>query len=305
MPWQVAVSALLMFMIAYPRMGHADWVYESYKDSTDNGNYLTEADEKTLFDLQQSESPGPSGRGMGGMVSAAGEVTFSYGSSRPVIVCAVLELCDIALEGGEVINSVQIGDSARWHVSTAASGNEGGRVQHLIVKPLDNGLKTSMVVATDRRTYHLRLKSTFDDYMPLVKFVYPGQELSDMNRQLEDYRKKNSKKGGTGKPSGGVEASKLRFDYELEGDDEIMPVRVYHDGQKTYIDMKDNIYARKTPALLIVSKRGGWFSSDREHVANYRMQGNRYIIDGVLQEAKLILGEEGENYSVEIHLKGT
>lgn len=292
-----------LFVLLFAPTALADWAYENYKDVQNNGNYLTDSDEKTLFELQKSEKSGVDGMGLNGMVSAAGEVTFAYGSSRPVIVCAVLELCDIAFEEGEIISSVQIGDSARWKVSSALSGVNEDSIQHLIIKPLDNGLKTSMVVATNKRTYHLRLKSTFDDFMPLVKFIYPDQDLDNINNNFIKHQKDKLTSSIKNNSGEGVDANKLKFDYEFEGDDEIMPIRVYHDGKKTYIDMKENLYARKTPALLIVSKKGGWFSSDREHVANYRIQNNRYIIDGVLQEAKLILGEDGENYSVEIRLK--
>lgn len=303
-PVRAAAAAILLTAMTAVR---ADLAYDNYRESFDNGDYLSADDDQTMAALERSERPGGDGQGLGGMVSGAGVVTFSYGSSRPVVVCALLELCDIALEGGEDINSVQIGDSARWQVSTAVSGTESGRVQHLIIKPLDSGLRTSMIIATDRRTYHLQLKSTFDRFMPQVTFVYPGQELESLNAGFARHqgggtRRSPSAAAGRGRAQ---EAERLQFDYEWDGDDEIMPERVYHDGQKTYIDMKPGLTARRTPALLIISRRGGLFAKDREHVANYRMQGSRYIVDGVLQEAKLILGEHGENYCVEISYKGS
>ena len=44
---------------------------------------------------------------------------------------------------------------------------------HLIIKPLDEGLKTSLVVTTTKRTYHLLLQSSFDRFMHYVTFNYP------------------------------------------------------------------------------------------------------------------------------------
>ncbi|MBR4738004.1 MAG: TrbG/VirB9 family P-type conjugative transfer protein, partial [Rhodocyclaceae bacterium] len=87
-----------------------------------------------------------------------GEVIFVFGAPATV-VCAVLQICDVALQEGEQVNSINLGDTARWMVEPAITGRGANEVQHLIIKPLDIGLETSMVVTTNRRTYHMRLKS--------------------------------------------------------------------------------------------------------------------------------------------------
>jgi type IV secretory pathway VirB9-like protein len=51
-------------------------------------------------------------------------------------------------------------------------------VQHLIIKPLDVGLETSMVVTTNRRSYHLKLRSHRSQYMPQVAFTYPEEAMA-------------------------------------------------------------------------------------------------------------------------------
>ncbi|EHF5883827.1 P-type conjugative transfer protein TrbG, partial [Campylobacter coli] len=66
-----------------------------------------------------------------------GEVIFLFGESMPSIVTAPLRLTDIALEPGEVIKDVQIGDSIRWAVSLSISGEEPYLISHIIVKPTD------------------------------------------------------------------------------------------------------------------------------------------------------------------------
>src|SRR5690606_7036773 len=81
------------------------------------------------------------------------------------------------LQPGEQVNSIHLGDQARWLIEPAVTGQGSAEVQHLIVKPLDVGLETSLVVTTNRRTYHMRLRSHRRDFMPRVSFNYPEDAL--------------------------------------------------------------------------------------------------------------------------------
>ena len=120
----------------------ADSAYDDYFMEQNGNDFLTDEDLKALEDLQKAERTGVDGLGLQGSVSKPGEMVFTFGASRPTIVCAVLELCDIALEKGEKINTVQIGDAARWLVDSAVSGTGNDEVQHLVVKPLWSLLRT-------------------------------------------------------------------------------------------------------------------------------------------------------------------
>ena len=109
------------------------------------------------------------------MVSQAGtsgSVIFRYNESYPSIVCAILQVTDIELQPGEVVTQVNVGDTTRWSVESAVSGSGSEQTQHLIVKPRDIGLTTSLVVTTDHRTYHLMLVSDEKEFMHSVRFVY-------------------------------------------------------------------------------------------------------------------------------------
>jgi type IV secretion system protein VirB9 len=47
----------------------------------------------------------------------------------------------------------------------------------------------------------------------------------------------------------------------------------------------------EAPILLVVRKEGGWFSGEDETVTvNYRVHGDRYIVDSVFNKALLIAG---------------
>ncbi|WP_163590498.1 TrbG/VirB9 family P-type conjugative transfer protein, partial [Klebsiella variicola] len=86
---------------------------------------------------------------------------------------AVLQICDVQLQPGENINSVNVGDSARWMIEPAISNSGPNETQHLIIKPLDANLNTTLIVTTDRRTYHIRLVSHRTQFMSRVAFTYP------------------------------------------------------------------------------------------------------------------------------------
>ena len=102
-----------------------------------------------------------------------GAIQFLYGAVQPSIVCAVMQVTDIELQPGEQINNINIGDSARWLVEPAVTGAGVAEVQHIVIKPMDVGLETSLMVTTNRRTYHFRLKSHKTQYMPKISFIYP------------------------------------------------------------------------------------------------------------------------------------
>ena len=256
-------------------------------------------DLKVLEDLHKADRIGVDGQGLQGSVAKPGEIVFTFGTSRPTVVCAVLELCDIALEKGEKVNTVQIGDAARWLVDSAVSGSGDNEVQHLVVKPLDNALRTSMIITTDKRTYHLRLKSSISDFMPQIRFIYPEDTLSKLNKIKERKQKDEERNviAGTG-----VNINDLNFNYEIEGNDKIKPTRIYHDGQKTYIEFPEKAVYAPLPALVIVNKIN-FFSEDDLQIANYRVVKNRYIVDGVIERARLILGENDDALTVDIIYK--
>ena len=56
-----------------------------------------------------------------------GEVRFLYGATLPTVVCAPLQVCDLALQPGEIVNSVNVGDKVRWNISPGISGSAEGQ----------------------------------------------------------------------------------------------------------------------------------------------------------------------------------
>lgn len=216
-----------------------------------------------------------------------GMVRFVYGVQRITVVCAVLQVCDIELQAGEQVNNLNVGDT-RFSVEPAVSGSGPAEVQHLVVKPLDVGLETSLIVTTNRRTYHIRLRSDRTDYMPRVGFTYLDDAMAkwDAMRMREVKLKHEETLPGTQE-----DVRDLSFDYEVKGAAAWKPVRVYSDGARTVIQMPASMNQTEAPVLLVVRKEGGWLGGDDETVTvNYRVQGDRYIVDNVFQKAILIAG---------------
>lgn len=217
-------------------------------------------------------------RGSRGLVTkgADGKVIFLYGEVQPSVVCSPLQVCDIELQGGEVVRDVLVGDTVRWKVEPATSGAAGGQAIHLIVKPSEPGLVTSMVVTTSRRTYHIQLKSHATQYMARVGFDYPedvSAKLADINARLE----------ASTIPGAGVPAEQLNFSYSVSGRAGWRPTRVYSDGLKTYIQFPRSISGQDAPVLFVTS--GG-----QNRIVNYRMKNDMMVVDYHIDRAVLVSG---------------
>lgn len=225
-----------------------------------------------------------------------GTVTFAFGASLPSVVCSPLYVCDIRLQAGEVVNQMDIGDGIRWKVTPASSGAGPHLTTHLMVKPVDVGLSTNVVVNTDRRTYTIRLVSDKKKWMPAVAFHYPEDAqaawAAHMQRQAEQRHRQELP--GTG----GANIAALDFGFAVDGDAPWRPMRVYSDGIKTYIQFPPTVKHDEAPALVAIGP------GDAEQLVNYRMVGDRYVVDKVLTRAALISGVGGDQLKVTIDRDG-
>lgn len=213
-----------------------------------------------------------------------GSVVFRFGSVLPSVVCAPLYVCVIELEPGEWVNNngVHLGDKVRWKVEPALSGEGANARTNLVIKTTDTGLTTNMLVVTNRRAYKIKLVSRKDDWMPSVSFSYPEDEAAAW-AALESQRQQHE--AATVMPETGQSLDALDFAYSIDGDKPVWrPVRVYSDGVKTYVQFPASMAADEAPALVALGDK------DREQLVNYRVSGDRYVVDKVLQRALLVVG---------------
>ena len=228
-----------------------------------------------------------SARGMKPTQGPDGSINYLFGVSQPSIVCAVMQICDVQLQAGERVQGLHLGDTARWSVEPAVTGSGATEVIHVIIKPHDVGLDTTLIITTDRRTYHLRLRSHRTDFMPKVTFTYPEIALDKWSaiKQRETAHRVSHTIPETKEYLGDLD-----FAYEIDGTAKWKPVRIYNDGRKTIIQMPATIQQTEAPTLLVVRENKAVFSKDEEVLVNYRVQGDRYIVDSVFDRAILIAG---------------
>ncbi len=228
------------------------------------------------------------------VVGPDGSIEFLFGAEQPSVVCAVMQITDIELERGENITSVNLGDSVRWQVQPAVSG---GDVTHILVRPKQVGLETSMVVTTDRRTYHVRLRSHRSEYMPRVKFFYIEDAL---NKWAAIKTNAAAKREAATIPETNEYLGDLDFEYSVTGKASWKPVRVYNDGTKTILEMPDTLRQKEAPTLLVVRREGRILKKNEQVMVNYRVQRGRYIVDAVFDQAVLVVGVGGNQERVVI-----
>lgn len=220
-----------------------------------------------------------------------GAVTFVYGAEMPSVICAPLFICDVTLQRGEQVTDLNIGDAIRWKVAPAISGKDAEQVTHIIIKPTEPGLRTNLLVTTDRRFYDLQLVSTAKEWMPRISFAYPDDVLARWaayQAQVRREEKKNTLPDGH-------KIVDLDFDYVLSGDQpRWLPLRVYSDGVKTYVQFPDTMKHEESPILVALGPGGA------EQIVNYRIAGDRYVVDKVLTHAALLSGVGAHQERVEI-----
>ncbi len=220
------------------------------------------------------------------IIGPDGSVTYYFGVSQPVLICAPLEVCIIKLQPGETVTAIHAGDTTRWLISPALVGTPNGESQtHIVVKPTQVGLVTTLYVGTDRRSYNIKLKSSRTEFIPFLAFNYPLEldAVWTKYRDKVDEQKKRETIATTSQKDL-KEISKLDFEYSIQGDAKWRPVRVYNDGEKTIIQMPTTMKQTEAPTLLVVDQRGN------EQLVNYRLQEDRFIVDQVFGKAALIAG---------------
>lgn len=222
------------------------------------------------------------------VAGTGGRIVHLFGADHPSVVCSPVQVTDIELEPGEMVtpSGLHYGDTVRWSIQPAISGPLANPTTHLIIKPIAAGLNTSLVCATDRRTYHIRLVSADKDWMPYVSFAYPENERAQWlayQQHQKQQREESTIHNATG-PGTTATIGELDFEYKIEGNAPWAPVRVYNDGTKTVIQMPRAMQQTEAPALLVVG------SDKKEQLVNYRLHGDRFIVDQIFAKAVLIAG---------------
>lgn len=185
---------------------------------------------------------------------------------------------DIILQPGEKLTSVSAGDTVRWVIGDTTSGSGEDARTHVLVKPFEPGLKTNLVITTDRRAYHLQLESTENTAMAAVSWTYSADQIMAI-------RRRNAEAEAASPVASNVALENIRFRYAISGDNPPWrPVRAFDDGRKVYIEFPRRIDQGEAPPLFVVGANGG------NQLVNYRLRGNYYVVDRLFAAAELRLG---------------
>lgn len=207
------------------------------------------------------------------------------------IYAAPGQVTDIALQPGEQLvgsGPVAAGDTVRWIIGDTQSGAGDQQQVHILVKPTRPDLQTNLVINSDRRTYHLELRSTEKTYMASVSWQYPQDQLIALRRQ-------NAQASAAQPVAVGVDIQKLTFRYRIEGDAAPWrPLRAFDDGAKVYIEFPSGIGHGEMPPLFVIGPSGG------SELVNYRARQNYYVVDRLFAAAELRLGDKTSEKRVRI-----
>ena len=224
-----------------------------------------------------------------------GTLVFPYGASMPFLIAMPLYPAKISFEPSETIVDYHIGDAARWKLSPGISGTPPNQVHHIILKPVDSGLRTALIVNTNKRSYYIHLISRKKNLIPNISFSYPESEdpkwqaFRDALHQQQRHAPltQNDRNSTT-----------LDFEYKINGNAPFKPLRVYNNGHQTIIQMPKNIATQDAPSLLVLTP------DHQRKIVNYRIKKERYIVDELFQKAILISGIGDTQQIITIRKKG-
>ena len=218
-----------------------------------------------------------------------GLVIYPYEETKIFPVYAKTEtLTDITLEPGEtVLEKPFLSETKKWEVGGGVAKVNGLDTQHIFLKPWVAGLETTLIIITDRRTYHINLTSYSNTYMAMVKWNYFNSLPQNFGASVAALTSVQS-----GTPKNGIikkeESSNFAFvDPRLLSDNYKvsynvfsfwfkkpvwLPEKVYDDGEKTYIVFPLKTLQMTMPAVF--AKNG--------EIVNTRQAENMVIIDKLI-----------------------
>ena len=195
---------------------------------------------------------------------------------------APLRVTTLTLGVGETLVSKAAGDTVRWQIGETTSGDGGSQRTHVLLKPLQRGLETNLVLTTNRRVYFIDLKSgdasgfnaaiAWDTGSTDAPIIEPVVETSEI--RVSD---------PVAMPEGPIDA---RYRIEPQGRRaRWTPASVFNDGQRTFIAFDPDLQIDEAPALFVIAADG------ETQMVNYRQAGGLFIVDRVFDRAELRLGD--------------
>ena len=216
--------------------------------------------------------------------TAAGITTiYEFNDDKVYIVYAGMGLVtDVQLAPGERVIDANGGDTARWTLTRTSSGVGPDTRTHIVLRPKYSGIRTNLLLTTDRRSYHLDVRAVEDWAMPAVRWTYPQEELAALISTRDD----ETNIVEQSEPVKAVDPEELDFNFAIlpRGKRPAWtPTSVFDDGLKTYLQMPSNLQANDAPVFFVMEKK-------EPLATTFRVKGNLYIVDRLFEEGELRVG---------------
>jgi P-type conjugative transfer protein TrbG len=211
-----------------------------------------------------------------------GVQVFGWSDGRVYEVwTAPLRVTTLTLAPGEAITAKAAGDTVRWQIGESQSGVGAAARSHVLIKPLQAGLETNLVLTTSQRVYLLTLRSGgADAFNAAIAWDYgvavPSRPVADPLSGLPPVDVQAAT------PQGPLDA---RYRIEARGrSPRWAPTAVFNDGVRTFITLSPGAAIDEAPALFV---RAG----EDLQLVNYRQADGVLIVDRLFDEAELRLGD--------------
>lgn len=211
-----------------------------------------------------------------------GVQVFGWSDGRVYEVwTAPLRVTTLTLAPGETVTAKAAGDTVRWQIGESQSGAGASSRTHVLIKPLQAGLETNLVLTTSQRVYLLTLRSgAADAFNAAIAWDYG---FAASSRPVADPL--------SGLPPVDVQAATpqgpldARYRIEARGrSPRWAPTAVFNDGTRTFITLSPGAAIDEAPALFV---RAG----AELQLVNYRQTDGVLIVDRLFDEAELRLGD--------------
>jgi len=275
------------------KLGHATpAVYVSDEEVEVNTNVIIMKDEVFVPVDSQTQKPMSAGQVVQRSMQEAmvtpqnfigGTQFYDYNEYKQYpVVCKMLSLTVIQLENGETpIGVPYLSDTLRWELTGDVWRTvDGLSVQLVMIKPLEPGLTTNMILVTNQRIYQFVLTSTRDSYMPMVKFRYP---LAHNRFITAETLRRQEEQNGREEEEGYF----LSYNYKIVSGwfltgwfkPQWQPIEAWDDGHKTYVRLPRGVLQKEYPVIFEKSN----------YIVNYRVNENIIIMDKLVTSVTLRL----------------
>lgn len=209
-----------------------------------------------------------------------GVQVFAYDPGRIYEVwTAPLRVTTLTLGPGESVLSMAAGDTVRWQIGQTVSGDGAAQRAHVMIKPLEQGLETNLVLATSQRVYFVQLRSGSPRTFNAAVAWDIGAVLTTVGAPVPEPARPDP----VVSPAGPLDA---RFRIEAgRRPPPWTPLAVMTDGARTFLRFPESLGSTEAPGLFVLGPGG------ERRLVNYRQQGGLWVVDQVLDSAELRIGD--------------